>query len=553
MDPDPILYNPTHSPIALLPPELLVYIFSMMKPQVWTLAASKAYERYPVSPLLYEAGEERSWHPIYCAAVCRYWRQLTLACPLIWSDVNAGYRELQEHTNADLRLARICLRRSSDCPIDVFIWDESDEVVEWASQELVHAISRFRSFYLHGIHTNENIVTFLKHLTQQPAPVLRTLQMSPRCSNPLRLPKLFAGHIPQLRHLHLSHVSSWDGNDFHNLRTLVLVKSCQATRAATVLGLLECSPELQTLVMENCAPRDDHEILSAPRIDCPQLRHITLYRVPPTFACNLLTRLETSPTISLSLSIAVAEDSDNPSIPAPIFSTAAQLDAIRSTTRLCFTCNIQGIGFSGSGSSSFNVTALAPDNPWVTLAQGISMTVQFMAMTSVILGACPNADEVWIENVHPSAGLQTTEAHQLARVLQNSHIKKLVLLGVDEQARLLLISLQHVLADPTSPSMPLCPSLEELHIHVSGIHPHTTEVMMAALRKFMVLREACGHPVRLVNVVRYTYVNVPHPGIRPSHVTQALHDMTLYSDSLPQPFSGTIQIQNVQELPKFHI
>ncbi|CAL1698645.1 unnamed protein product [Somion occarium] len=133
--------------ISSLPPELLIEIFLC---HIDLLL--KSFHEWDSRPAF--------WFVV--THVCRYWRDLALACPQLWTLIFARDR---------LECISAVLERSGDMPLDVHHSD-SDKSCLHATLEALH---RIRTLI---VHLTDNQYTEFMHILPRPAPLLRRLSIN---------------------------------------------------------------------------------------------------------------------------------------------------------------------------------------------------------------------------------------------------------------------------------------------------------------------------------------------------------------------------------------
>lgn len=290
----------SHTPVCRLPSEVLGHIFSFTQ--------TPLPKFMPISPRLKcdpTQAAENAWHTSILSGVCRYWRAVSLSFPPIWNTIDIG--DANRAPNSNINLAMLCLRRSYAAPVDVRIWGEiSDWAEPWVSETLASQSIRFRSFHLYDFRDGARL---LNEFTECPAPELEslTIQSWPEegpMGNPNpRLPVLFAGHTPRLRHLTLKFYSSWPGNNFNTLTHLCLehqsTHPSSIRRTSDFLVLLASNPNLEELILNKGGPNDDGFLDSrvpAGRINLSRLRKLVIKGSPIPVVARILSHIRISPT-----------------------------------------------------------------------------------------------------------------------------------------------------------------------------------------------------------------------------------------------------------------
>ncbi|KAF9808269.1 hypothetical protein IEO21_07912 [Rhodonia placenta] len=178
----PVQTSPIPSPISRIPDDLLHEIFH--------LVAAEAF---------FTSDRPSRLGSIACVAishVCRYWRELALASPLLWS-----YIQLTP-TLSRYSTVRELLGRSGDAPLLVrmqgprSVWESAEGLVQMARILAVHS-HRFVEFYATSFLPEP-----MRDVISQfscPAPHLKSLSIHP--GSFVWLPAPFLGWMPMVKHV----------------------------------------------------------------------------------------------------------------------------------------------------------------------------------------------------------------------------------------------------------------------------------------------------------------------------------------------------------------
>lgn len=230
------------SPIQRLPEELLSTIFEI--------------------GVLYE-DEEDSLTLANMMLVCRYWRDVAVDTPGLWSRIMTG-------THHSIERARLKLERSKNVPLD--IWVDFSPPMEYGSvrtETLMHAmdllrpsISRWRSFHL-TVPNRPQTHAVLSRCKER-APLLEVLSVrvchsmqEDHYSTP-PLP-LFEGRTPRLRSSSFTSFNfNWDMALVSRLRVLKLGGYWNGLSPSVdvILGILRACPQLEELALRNMSDVD---------------------------------------------------------------------------------------------------------------------------------------------------------------------------------------------------------------------------------------------------------------------------------------------------------
>nr|GAT60256.1 predicted protein [Mycena chlorophos] len=227
--------------------------------------------------------------------VCRYWLQVALATPSLWSQICVSPLHSLEH-------ARRKLARSSSCPLDISInfgprteYASSGGVMEQVVRSMdifSPAIWRIKSFRISVPNRSQAHAILLR--CQQDAPLLEVLsirifhalQDDTHSAPPV---PLFNGHTSRLRSCSFTSFNfGWDIRLVSRLRVLKLggYFNAHTPSATTLLGILRECPQLEELVLRNlsdveCAPclsTEDFDFPTLPKVvQLPRLKRVVFY------------------------------------------------------------------------------------------------------------------------------------------------------------------------------------------------------------------------------------------------------------------------------------
>lgn len=268
----------SQSPIFRLPEELLSLIF------VTGVCDTEDEDPLLVSSLM---------------LVCRYWREVVVSTPELWSTICVGPHD-------SLEKARRRLARSKSVRLDVNInFNPRVDNPSTVTESIVHAMDllrpalwRTRSFRLSVPNRPQAHAALLR--CQEDAPFLETLSIcvyhsmqDDHYSSPC-LP-LFNGHTPRLKSCSFTSFNfGWDRRIVSGLNVLHLVGYWNGFSPSvdTLLDILRGCPELQELTLRNISDVDspvvclDQEFSTAKVVKLPRLTKASFY-----YAGNMRTRL----------------------------------------------------------------------------------------------------------------------------------------------------------------------------------------------------------------------------------------------------------------------
>ncbi|EIW80253.1 hypothetical protein CONPUDRAFT_144419 [Coniophora puteana RWD-64-598 SS2] len=238
------------SPICCLPPEVLAEIFTYATPTI----------HHTHRDLL------------TITHVCHHWREVALAYPNLWSNIDMDRRN-------PARIRALMLERAKNAPLALELsnnmYDKLQPAIfEELSQHIHH--TRSSSLNILGLQTLD-IATAVYHLVLD-APILKHLQFwlhgSPDTHTSVLLPEDFLGNTPRLRSMDLlGVVPPWHSSVFRGLTRLGLWSLYDLSPTAEELwAILRGSPALEEI-------RQFHGT-STPKIFASYVHFFTNVRVP---------------------------------------------------------------------------------------------------------------------------------------------------------------------------------------------------------------------------------------------------------------------------------
>ncbi|KAF9077709.1 hypothetical protein BDP27DRAFT_1311542 [Rhodocollybia butyracea] len=239
--------------------------------------------------------------------VCRFWAEIVLDTPVLWSKISVGPHDTLEK-------ARRKLSRSKSCPLDISItFGPRLDHLNTVTEQVIHAMDLFRpalwrtrSFSL-SVPTRPQAHAALSRC-QEEAPLLESLiiqvyrsQDDHHSSPPL---PLFRGHTPRLRSCSLTSFNfGWDVRLVSRLRVLKLGGYFNGfvPSPSTLLGILRQCPELEELVLRNmsdvdsdpCYPPSFQEIdlPVSSKVRLPRLSKISFYYSGIVFTRQIMNQI----------------------------------------------------------------------------------------------------------------------------------------------------------------------------------------------------------------------------------------------------------------------
>lgn len=290
--------RPPSACAANLLPELLSYIFVLYKDDASTRLSTRRPACLAESAL--------AWASV--THVCRHWRLVAIDSSCLWTDVvfNCGRAWAEK---------MFCRSRATPLVLDITLplYSPSNDETDWLPCLLAAQTHRIKRLALRGSPVAIHAVA--EHLTA-PAPILEDLRIKPTHyifgEVPLKLPqKLFAGCTPRLRSVFvrycalppnwpllrdLTALSVWFPKPFDTRAVTRCSSPFQSMEE--LLGTLDASPALETLILSHCLPHiSDDERPSSPHVAHPRLTSINIqgaeqdsqyllsYIAPPKCTC----------------------------------------------------------------------------------------------------------------------------------------------------------------------------------------------------------------------------------------------------------------------------
>ncbi|VDC05181.1 unnamed protein product [Peniophora sp. CBMAI 1063] len=269
--------RPPPSRAGSLLPELLSYIFTLYKDDISTRLSTRRPACLAESAL--------AWASV--THVCRHWRSVAIDSTCLWTDIvfHCGRAWAEE-----------MFRRSRTTPLTLDIHlplhTSAKDDPKWLPCRLAAHTRRIQRLALRGSPVAIHAV--LEHLTA-PAPLLEDLRVKPTHyifgEVPLKLPlTLFSGSTPRLRSVFvrycalppnwpllrdLTALSVWFPKPFDS--RAVTRCSSPFQNMEELLGTLDASPELETLILAHCLPHiSDDERPCSPHVAHPRLTSINI-------------------------------------------------------------------------------------------------------------------------------------------------------------------------------------------------------------------------------------------------------------------------------------
>jgi hypothetical protein len=212
---------------------------------------------------VFEADDEDPLMVSTLMLVCRYWADVAVNTPLLWSNIAVS-------THDSLEKARRKLRRSKSCPLNITInFSPREEHSGGITENIIHAMDlvrpalwRTKSFRLSVPNRPQAHAALLR--CREDAPLLEILSIrifhsmqDDHYSSPA-LP-LFNGHTPRLRSCSFTSFNfAWDTQLVSRLRVLKLGGYWNGSSPSipTLLHILSECPELEEFALRNLSDAD---------------------------------------------------------------------------------------------------------------------------------------------------------------------------------------------------------------------------------------------------------------------------------------------------------
>lgn len=249
-----------------MPPELLIIVFSHFTYTDWY------YGEFTSQGMLCHVPFNDTQYLIRCTRVCRYWREVILNAPLLWSNV-VLHSNVPCHTSTEA-----LLKLSGDVSLHLWANDLQDADI----QALHRESSRLQYLHYHCNHLNNTNLSAAKLVD---TPRLRTLIMEVAVNERRRvvLPIVDPqSALPLLQHLRM--IDSHFANSSRFFRPTMTSLVLQSTRSVhdsspsvkDFLRALQDMPLLEVLRIHSILHPTKDTNVQSPHVRLPHLRSITV-------------------------------------------------------------------------------------------------------------------------------------------------------------------------------------------------------------------------------------------------------------------------------------
>lgn len=202
--------------------------------------------------------------------VCRHWRGVVATYPSLWSTIDAAF------------MPYTFLKRSLSSPLTLYFGIRNPGFSANFLEAILPHTSRVKQLHISADDWDGSIPLY--QMLSSPAPSLSSLTIITDGKDVVNaaLPLIFAGEMPNLRHLTLEYFTSWPPSLFQNLTHLCLYDQFDFTRPTTsdFLDFLTSSPLLEDLALVHAGPTRSDSADSPPqpdrRIPLPYLRELNI-------------------------------------------------------------------------------------------------------------------------------------------------------------------------------------------------------------------------------------------------------------------------------------
>ncbi|KAG8893988.1 hypothetical protein FRB99_001595 [Tulasnella sp. 403] len=221
------------------------------------------------------------------SVVCKDWHQIIVSTAELWTVIRDDTEPLAHIKKA------LCLSRNS--PLSIQLTGHITLPVDL----LIPHSNRWRSLDLKFTHSQEDPIASLLSAT---TPSLVDLSLSAT-----RVPwsNFSLGEGRALRSLSVSGISiAWESPRLSGLTTLCLTNIPHPPTLSRLVDILQTSPNLRELILNTWRKREAtsfYHLASTPTLAFPNLRRLSLRRIPPEFMTAILTYIQAPVCSRLSL------------------------------------------------------------------------------------------------------------------------------------------------------------------------------------------------------------------------------------------------------------
>jgi len=199
----------------------------------------------------YREDGDRDEASIKLTHVCRYWRQIFVSCPSLWTRLDCK----------NVEKTRVCIERSKNSPLEIHL--DGRGAIGHHEEVLLLAVPHVKALSVSNCHSRHSTVvlqTLVEHFSR-PVPLLEKLKIDLACYSTRTLPDtLFGGDLSSLRELSLAGVlmpTSW--GSLENLTTFNLSNiTRRETLLTCLLGLFESATRLHDIRLRYSIPDDSN-------------------------------------------------------------------------------------------------------------------------------------------------------------------------------------------------------------------------------------------------------------------------------------------------------
>lgn len=363
--------------------------------------------------------------------VCKYWRQVALGCPTLWSFIDG----------ISAQWLAIMLERSKKVAL-VVIYNDPKPLRQCGFEQILSQLPRIK--FLQLCPSPSEVDRILDCLSSLPAPLLHTFKFvvfgDPTFARPIS-DTIFQGEAPQLRSVQLVQCCfSWTSCIFSGLRSLHIGSSPKRSPLSQILSALRRMPELEVLTLEPQSFKDADALFV--QVPLPRLRRIELSNSTIQTATSFFSHLILPVNVKVVLSLTKCESAQSL---ASLFSAMhnnhdESVPVIRSL-RVSLLHGYFTLRFSTS----------IPEHPWTPRDNDVRLSIAFLyrpwiTKPDILFDICRTVPHCKIQHLVASfSGLDTLEEFwhtgsanlpELERIyLDNTPIQGLLtaLLAGDEQ------------------------------------------------------------------------------------------------------------------------